>query len=79
MGGCSLKTDSQGRFELRAYSGYAYRVITLADKSGKRTEDVYGESLPFNLDADVEGMKIVLSLPGRPWDKRNPKATEKQE
>jgi hypothetical protein len=73
VNGCSQKTDAQGKFELRGYSGYNYRVVSTANRRvGKsRGEDVYGDTSPFLLSGDTDGLKVVLSKSGRPWDDKN--------
>jgi hypothetical protein len=77
VNGCSQKTDAQGRFEFKAYSGYEYRVVALADKSEKNKDDEFGQSTSFKLTADRDGMKVVLSSTGRPWDKKEAKPNER--
>jgi hypothetical protein len=79
VNGCGKKTDNQGRFELTGFDGYNYRVVSTADKpstNGKEKEDVYGTSDPFQLSTDMENLKLVLSLRGRPWDKTESKSKE---
>lgn len=75
---CGQKTDAQGQFELRGYSGYTYRVVSTADRkiSKEKTEGVYGDSSPFALTGDSDGMKIILAKPGRPWDNRDKESEE---
>lgn len=78
VNGCSQKTDAQGQFELRGYSGFNYRVVSTAYRtvSTSKREDVYGDSSSFLLAGDTEGLKIVLSKPGRPWDDKNKEPSE---
>jgi hypothetical protein len=70
VNGCSQKTDAQGQFELRGYSGRNYRVVSTAERNADKNkrEDVYGVSNPFLITGGVDGLKIVLSRSGRPWD-----------
>jgi hypothetical protein len=51
-------------------------LFSLADASPRDKNPVYGESSPIKLTSDLEGMKIVLELPGRPWEKKHTKYTE---
>ena len=79
VNGCSGKTDEQGRFELSGFAGYKYRVVSTAEKSsgdGKDKVNVYGVSEPFQLSTQMENLKIVLALRGRPSDKTEEKSKE---
>ena len=73
VNGCSQKTDAQGQFELRGYSGLNYRVVSTADRRVEKSkrDEVYGISSSFLLTSDLDGLKIVLSQPGRPWEDKN--------
>jgi len=69
VNGCAGKTDEQGRFELKGFAGYKYRVVSTAGRSsadGKQNVNVYGVSESFQLGGEMENLKIMLSLPGRP-------------
>jgi hypothetical protein len=79
VNGCAGKTEEQGRFELRGFAGYKYRVVSTAERSpadGKENVNVYGVSESFQLSTEMENQKIVLSLPGHPWDKKEEKSKE---
>lgn len=77
VNGCANKTDNQGRFELKGFDGYKYRIVSTAEKSSAAgKESVYGVSEPFQLGSEIENLKIVLSLPGHPWDKKESKRKE---
>lgn len=78
VNGCEFRTDNQGRFELKGYAGYKYRVVSTAEKpaaEGKEKVRIYGISEPFQLDTQLENLRIELSRPGRPWDKKEDKPT----
>jgi len=76
VNGCNQKTDSQGQFELRGYSGLNYRVVATADRIVEKAqrENFFGVTSPFRLDGDTGALKLVLSQPGRPWDDKNKEA-----
>jgi len=81
VNGCNTRTDQQGRFELKGFDGYKYRVVSTAEKSsidGKEKVNAYGVSESFQLGTEMENLRIVLSLPGRPWDKKEEKTKEPQ-
>jgi hypothetical protein len=87
VNGCSFKTDAQGRFTLRGYDGSTYKVITTADKVGvggkqqqqQQPQPVFGESPPITLDNDADGIRLVLSSPGNPWDREDEEKKRKDD
>ena len=76
VNGCDQKTDARGQFELRGYSGSKYRVVSTANRivDKRKQEDVFGMTDQFPLDGDLDGLKLVLSQPGRPWDDKKKEA-----
>lgn len=80
VNGCDTRTDAQGRFVLHGFAGYTYKVFATADRpiaGSKGAQPVYAESVPLNLNADVDGLRLVLSEPGHPWDKEEEKKKQK--
>ncbi|HXM50089.1 MAG TPA: hypothetical protein VN956_19770 [Pyrinomonadaceae bacterium] len=80
VNGCAGKTDEQGRFELKGFAGYKYRVVSTAERpsaEGKEKLNVYGVSESFQLGGEMENLRIMLSLPGRPSDKKEEKSKER--
>jgi len=78
VNGCESKTDAQGQFDLQGYSGVNYRAVSTADRrsTNKKPEPIHGISEPFVLAGDFEGVRVILSKPGYPWDD---KAQEQKE
>jgi hypothetical protein len=76
VNGCEQKTDARGQFELRGFADTKYRVVSTANRivAESKREEVFGLTDPFPLDGDLDGLKLVLSQPGRPWDDKKKEA-----
>lgn len=66
------ETGTDGQFTVEGLEGRTYQVLAYGDKA------VGGEKLPVSAPAptiellnDVDGVRLVLSLTGRPWDEQD--------
>lgn len=66
VNGCSTRADAQGRFALRGFVGYTYRVEASAEKTveGKR-QRMRADSPTLTLAGDPVEVKLVLSVPDK--------------
>jgi Tissue inhibitor of metalloproteinase. len=73
VNGCEVETDNNGRFTLRGFEGYTYKLQALSDAPQK----LYSDGPVINLVGDQTGIKVILSIPGRPWDKADEERKKK--
>lgn len=75
-----FETGADGQFVVEGFEGQTYQVQAYGNRltaNGKRGEDVYAEPPTVELRSDIEGVRLLLSLRGRPWDKKEEKAAPK--
>jgi hypothetical protein len=63
-------TDATGKFDLSAYEGMKYRVMAFINSSSTPPKSFGAEPIMIELNEDITGIVLVLTLDGKTYGDR---------